>query len=218
MTSRAPNLGKLGEEQAVQRPMRLLLADDDRGTRLLLNRMVASWGFEVIEAADGDLAWSILKEEDPPQIAILDWIMPGLDGIEICQRLADRRDGAMVYVLLLTMKNAREDTIMGLDSGAHDFLSKPVDFGELKSRVAVGRRLVEADNELRRALAQIKTLRALLPICSTCKKIRADEGYWQRVEEYLYEHAGVLFSHSICPECKDELFLELDRLEAAKGD
>lgn len=129
-------------------PMKLLIADDELSTRVFLRHCAARWGYELVEASDGLEALSMLREADPPRIAVLDWMMPGLDGVEICSRLNAEDNGPLIYTILLTGRNDKEDVIHALDHGAHDFLSKPVHIGELQSRIAVGRRLVEAHDRL----------------------------------------------------------------------
>lgn len=109
---------------------------------------MTKWGYTVVEAGDGLEAMTFLRSQDPPRIAVLDWMMPGLDGVEICSRLQERPNAQLTYTILLTCKSDKEDAIHALDQGAHDFLSKPVHVGELHSRIAVGRRLVEANDRL----------------------------------------------------------------------
>ncbi|MCI5209763.1 MAG: response regulator, partial [Candidatus Electrothrix sp. ATG2] len=104
--------------------------------------------YTVLEAGDGLEAMTFLRSQDPPRIAVLDWMMPGLDGVEICSRLHDRPNEQLTYMILLTCKTDKEDAIHALDQGAHDFLSKPVHVGELQSRIAVGKRLVETNDRL----------------------------------------------------------------------
>ena len=128
--------------------MKLLVADDELSTRIFLKRSAGKWGYEVIEATNGDEAMDILRSDDPPRIAVLDWMMPGLDGVEICARLQEEPNEQMTYTILLTSKTDKEDVMHALDQGAHDFLSKPVHVGELRSRIAVGRRLVEVNDRL----------------------------------------------------------------------
>ncbi len=113
--------------------MKVLIADDDSITRLTLGKRIRDWGYEAIEAEDGMEAWESLKSGDPPRIAILDWMMPEIEGVEICERLQQARDLPFIYSILLTVRNEKEDIVKALDSGAHDFLSKPVHIGELCS-------------------------------------------------------------------------------------
>lgn len=191
--------------------MRLLLADDDRATRVLLRASLERWGYAVEEAEDGRRALDVLLGPGPPRIALLDWVMPGKDGPDVCREVAARASGPLIYLILVTSKSSKADIVAGLDSGAHDFLSKPVDAAELRSRVAVGARLVEAEDALRAASARIRPLQRLLPICGQCKSVRTDTGYWQAIESYVEEQtaSGPLFSHSICPECARSLYPEL---------
>ncbi|MCI5141587.1 MAG: response regulator [Candidatus Electrothrix sp. ATG1] len=128
--------------------MKLLIADDELSTRTLLRSCVAKWGYTVIEAGDGLEAMTFLRSQDPPRIAVLDWMMPGLDGVEICSRLHEQPNEQLTYTILLTCKTDKEDAIHALNQGAHDFLSKPVHVGELQSRIKVGKRLVETNDRL----------------------------------------------------------------------
>ncbi|WPD23961.1 MAG: response regulator [Candidatus Electrothrix aestuarii] len=128
--------------------MKLLIADDELSTRTLLKTCVIKWGYTVVEAGDGLEAMTVLRSQDPPRIAVLDWMMPGLDGVEICSRLQEEPNEQLTYTILLTCKSDKEDAIHALDQGAHDFLSKPVHIGELHSRIEVGKRLLEANDRL----------------------------------------------------------------------
>jgi signal transduction histidine kinase len=123
--------------------MKILVADDHVTIRRVLAETLSSWDYEVVLAEDGVRAWEILTDDDPPRIAILDWMMPGKDGVEICRDLLDRPH-PFIYRILLTSKSEREDLLHALDNGAHDFQSKPIEPDILRSRVSVGKRLVEA--------------------------------------------------------------------------
>ncbi|MCP4110253.1 MAG: diguanylate cyclase [Desulfobacteraceae bacterium] len=129
--------------------MKLLIADDDSMTRIALRKNLQKWGYEIAEAKDGAEAWDILCAEKPPRIAILDWMMPEMEGTEICHCLQKSEKHPFIYTILLTVKRDRDDIVEGLDSGAHDFLSKPVHASELRSRIGVGVRLVQAEDRLR---------------------------------------------------------------------
>jgi len=123
--------------------MKVLVADDSPTTRFALRKNLTEWGYDVIEAEDGASAWEILTQMDPPRIAVLDWMMPGMEGVEICKKLQQKQGGSLIYTILQTSKSEKEDLVYALDHGAHDFVSKPVFPDELRSRIAVGRRLVE---------------------------------------------------------------------------
>ena len=188
--------------------MKILIAEDDPVSRRLLEATLVKFGYEVVVAADGAEAWTALQRNDAPRLAILDWMMPELDGLEICRRVREIATSTPPYLILLTAKGERGDVVAGLDAGANDYLKKPFDRGELRARLQVAAHVLElqknlADrvSELEDALAQVKQLRGLLPICSYCKNIRDEQNFWQRVDNYLIEHADVMFSHGICPDC-----------------
>jgi sigma-B regulation protein RsbU (phosphoserine phosphatase) len=196
--------------------MRILIAEDDVVTARILEQLSRSWGHEIVLVKDGQAALAALQAEDAPQLALLDWMMPGLDGPDICKRV--RESGGNNHLILLTSKTERADIVAGLDAGADDYLVKPFDPQELRARVNAGTRIVDLQQrlaakvtELEGALANVRRLNGLLPICSYCKAIRDDSDYWHRVEEYVTEHADVKFSHGICPKCLDAALEEADR-------
>ncbi len=186
--------------------MRVLLADDDAGYRLLVKTSLVKWGYRPVVASDGTMAWNLLQEADAPSLAILDWMMPGYNGLELCRKI--RAQKKPVYVILLTANTEKADIIQGLQTGADDYVTKPFDGEELYARLQVGTRIVNLQQDLERrvleletALTQVKQLSGLLPICCYCKNIRDDHNYWQRVEDYVAANADVRFSHGICPGC-----------------
>ena len=128
--------------------MKALIADDDRTSRLLLEGAVARWGYDVVSCNDGAAAWRELNVPDAPRLAILDWMMPGMTGPELCQRLRRKPRDDYVYVVLLTARTAQEDILEGLEAGADDYLVKPFDPLELRARLATGRRIIELQAEL----------------------------------------------------------------------
>ena len=125
-----------------------------------------------------------------------------------------------VYIILLTALGGRQNIIQGLQAGADDYITKPFDREELRARLEVGRRIVELQRslaervqQLEDALARVKQLQGLVPICSYCKKIRNDQNFWQQVDTYVSEHSEAQFSHGICPECYEKIVKpELDNL------
>jgi DNA-binding response OmpR family regulator len=200
--------------------MRILVAEDQSVSRHILVANLRKWGYDVTAVEDGTRAWEALQAEEAPPLAILDWLMPGMDGIDICRqiRLSPRR--RPIYLILLTARRGQEDKIQGLQAGADDYITKPFNREELRARVQVGIRVLELQGalaqrvrELEEALSRVKTLQGLLPICSYCKKIRNDHNYWQQVEGYISDHSEAQFSHGICPECYAQFVQpELDRL------
>lgn len=192
--------------------MRILIADDELVSRCLLEELLTEWGHEVVACGDGAEALRALQAANGPKLAILDWQMPGMDGVEVCRRLRAAPSGQPRYLILLTVRQEKTSIITGLVTGANDYVTKPFDPGELNARVTVGIRMVELQqslaqriDDLENALAHIKTLQGILPICSYCKKVRNDENYWQQVDSYVSAHSDVLFTHAICPECKPRI-------------
>jgi DNA-binding response OmpR family regulator len=202
--------------------MKILVAEDQTVSRRILEASLRKWGYEVEGVENGTRAWEILQGEEAPQLAILDWLMPGMDGIEICRQIRLRPQTQPVYIILLTARSGREDMIRGLEAGADDYITKPFDRDELRARVQVGIRVLELQGalahrvrQLEEALSRVKQLQGLLPICSYCKKIRNDRNYWQQVEGYISERTEAQFSHGICPECYAQYVQpELDRLQS----
>ncbi len=129
--------------------MNILVADDDAVSRRLLEATLKKWGYDVVVADDGDKAWEVLQREDAPQLAILDWVMPGLDGPQICREVRSLGEQRYVYLLLLTAKSEKEDLVKGMDAGADDFLTKPFDAQELRARLRAGIRILELQETLR---------------------------------------------------------------------
>jgi CheY-like chemotaxis protein len=188
--------------------MRILVAEDDPVPCRVLRTTLEKWGFEVAVATDGAAAWKALEAPDAPRLAILDWMMPEMDGVAICRRARARTAAPPVYLILLTARGRREDVVAGLEAGADDYLTKPFNKDELRARLRVGERIVGLWDELagrvrelEEALGRVRRLSGLLPICSYCKKVRDDRNYWNQVEAYVTEHSEARFSHSICPEC-----------------
>jgi sigma-B regulation protein RsbU (phosphoserine phosphatase) len=202
--------------------MKILVAEDQTVSRRILEASLRKWGYEVEGVENGTRAWEILQGEEAPQLAILDWLMPGMDGIEICRQIRLRPQTQPVYIILLSARSGREDKIHGLQAGADDYITKPFDRDELRARVQVGIRVLELQGalahrvrQLEEALSRVKQLQGLLPICSYCKKIRNDRNYWQQVEGYISERSEAQFSHGICPECYAQYVQpELDRLQS----
>jgi len=197
--------------------MRALVADDDRVTAEILSRTLVRWEFEVTTVDNGAAAWAYLRAAVLPTLAVLDWMMPEMDGPEVCRRVRTELPLANMYLMLLTARESRGDLVTGLDAGADDYLTKPFDPEELRARVQVGVRvltlqksLAERVEELQAALSNVKQLRGLLPICSYCKRIRGDDQYWQQLEGYIAEHSDAQFSHGICPTCYAAVSAELD--------
>jgi phosphoserine phosphatase RsbU/P len=192
--------------------VKILVAEDDAVARHLLHKILIKQGYEVELVSNGLDAWEILRKDDAPSLAILDWMMPGLDGVEVCRRIRSEVGGKHYYVILLTARHDKEDIVTGFVAGADDYVTKPFNASELCARIAVGLRILSLQRELEdriteleAALSTVKKLEGLLPICSYCKNIRDDRNYWHQVDAYVAEHADVQFTHGICPSCYEKL-------------
>jgi phosphoserine phosphatase RsbU/P len=197
--------------------MRALIAEDDRVAAQILSRTLTRWEFDVSVVGDGAAAWDYLQAASGPTLAILDWMMPRVEGAEVCRRVRKELPLANMYLILLTSLETRKDIVAGLDAGADDYVVKPFDPEELRARVSVGvrvltlqERLAERVTELQAALSNVKQLHGLLPICSYCKRIRGDDQYWQQVESYIADRSEAQFSHGICPSCYVDLEKQID--------
>ena len=128
--------------------MKILIAEDDAISRRLLETILRKWGYDVVVAVDGGQAWAELQKEDAPRLAILDWMMPEMDGVEVCSKVRERVSSPYVYILLLSAKSQREDLVKGMESGADDYITKPFDANELKVRLRAGRRILDLQTQL----------------------------------------------------------------------
>ena len=134
--------------------MKVLIAEDDSISRTVLEGLLMKWGYEVVVAHDGTKAWDLLQQENAPRLIVLDWMMPGIDGVEICRRLRAAGKGTYSYIVLLTMKGDPESIVEGLDAGADDYMVKPYNMEELRSRLRAGKRILELQENLVSAQAQ----------------------------------------------------------------
>ena len=199
--------------------MKVLVADDDRIAATVLSQTLRQWEFDVTVVPDGAEALRYLQAHGSrtPILAILDWMMPNIEGADVCRRARLEMPLANMYLMLLTSLESKGHIIAGLDAGADDYLIKPFDPEELRARINVGVRVLslqdrlnERVSELQDALANVKQLHGLLPICSYCKRIRGDDSYWTQVESYIAERSDAQFSHGICPPCANVLEQEIE--------
>jgi DNA-binding response OmpR family regulator len=189
--------------------LNILAVEDDILARKIICRSLRRLGHEVIEAADGEEAWALLQADDI-RVVVCDWMMPRLDGLELCRRIRARMGAEYVYFILLTGNSASDDNQRtAAEAGVDDFLTKPLDPQEMWMRLRVAERIL-------RYATQVSQLETFLPICSYCKKIRDDKNYWQQIESYINKRTGTDFSHSVCPDCYQRVIVpELEKLRAA---
>lgn len=203
--------------------MKILIAEDDPISSKLLLSNLTKWGHEVEAVSDGAAAADACEGDVLFDMAILDWMMPGLEGPEVGRKIKNSVDKGFTYVILLTAKTQKDDIVEALEAGADDYITKPWDAAELKARIRAGERVVTLERRLEKkvadlesALAEVRQLQGIVPICSWCKKVRDDSDYWGSVEEYITSRSEAKFSHSICPECMAERYPEIDMAIKAK--
>ena len=191
--------------------MRILVADDDAIGRRVLERALGKSGHEVLVVPDGVEAWRVLSGPEPPALAILDWMMPGLTGVELCRKARETAWAVEPYLIVLTSRGASADVVTALQAGANDYVTKPFEIEELRARVSVGERVVTLQQQLSdrvRALeeefAHVHQLQGLIPICAWCGQVRNDGNFWEQVSSYLEKRSGLQFTHAICPPCRDK--------------
>ncbi len=137
--------------------MKVLIADDSATSRVVLKRALSTWGYEVVTAEDGEEAWAILAEPDPPPLAILDWVMPRLTGLEVCKKVRENpHREPYTYILLLTSKNTKSETVEGFEAGADDYIVKPFDQHELQFRLRAGKRIIDLQMDLLKAREELR--------------------------------------------------------------
>ena len=190
--------------------MKILISDDDAHIRKLLKTILEAAGHEVVEAGDGREAWNLLMPDHAPKLAVIDWVMPEMNGPEVCRKIRELGTKNHIYMILITVKHSTGDIVEGLEAGANDYLTKPFSSEEILARVDVGiemlnlhSRLAERVQQLEAAMAEVSQLKKLLPICSYCKKVRKDDDYWQELDEYVEEHLDPGLSYGICADCYD---------------
>ena len=184
--------------------MKILIAEDDPVSVKILKFTLEHYGHEVIAATSGSEAWEKF-DADPVRVIVSDWMMPGLDGLQLCTKVRERAKTDYTYFILLTAINTgRENLRQAMSAGIDDFLTKPLDREAILMRLRVAERILEFTT-------QIRVLKELIPICMYCKRVRDDSNYWDQVEHYIHEHTGSNFSHGICPECFDKQIGVLSR-------
>jgi sigma-B regulation protein RsbU (phosphoserine phosphatase) len=185
--------------------MKILVADDDPISRLIVQNLLQKWGHEVDCCEDGNQAWDRILSETY-SVVVSDWMMPGMDGLELCRKIRTVRRSPYCYIILVTVLSRTDHLIRGIEAGADDYLTKPVTPDDLRARLLVAQRILGLRSDL-------DSLRALLPICAWCKSIRTDENLWESVDAYLEAHTPNDLTHSICPDCLRKQLEELARGE-----
>ena len=184
---------------------RILVVDDEPVIREVLANQLRPEGYNITTAPGGEEALLALETETI-DLVLLDVMMPRMSGFEVCRSIRETRSREQLPALFLTAKNQVADLAAGFEQGANDYLTKPIAKSELLARVRTHLDLLATN---RKQMEQVKILRGLLPICSMCKKIRDEDGYWTQIEHYIGSHSEAAFSHGICQSCATENFADL---------
>ncbi len=200
----------------------ILVIDDNPNNLAVICRYLEENRFDVMIARDGEDG-IVKARKGTPDLILLDVMMPGPDGFETCLRLKEDDRTRQIPVLFMTALDGLRDKLQGFQAGGVDYITKPFDEQEALARIrthlmirnlqkrleARNRSLEETNRRLSKAMAEIKTLRGIIPICAACKKIRDDNGYWSQIESYIRDHSEADFSHGICPACAEKMYPEL---------
>jgi CheY-like chemotaxis protein len=203
---------------------RILVVDDSPIDRAIIVDFLTPLPCTFTVAENGEQALAMVREA-PPSIILLDIVMPGKNGFQVCRELKADPATRDVPVIFLTSRSAVHDTLEGFRAGAVDYVCKPYEPEELLARVNTHIELcnrIQREHalveRLQKALDEVKTLSDLIPICAWCRRVRDDHGYWQQVEAYFASHGKMKFSHGVCPECQTKHFPEtLDRKHTCKS-
>ena len=188
---------------------KILIVDDmPENIRMLIEILKAD--FATIPAVNGETALKKAQAEPIPDLVLLDILMPDIDGYEVCKKLKENEATKDIPVIFITAVSEAMDEAKAFTLGAVDYIAKPFNPATVKARVKTHIRLSKTVKKLQKALADIKRLQGLIPICSQCKKIRDDKGFWNQIEAYIQDHSEAEFSHGICPECSKKLYPGLD--------
>jgi sigma-B regulation protein RsbU (phosphoserine phosphatase) len=176
--------------------MKILVAEDDPTSCYILKRMLRDWGHTVTTCKDGREGLDEFLREKY-DVVVSDWMMPEMDGLDLCRKIRAVNRQDYCYFILLTAKSRKENLIEGMDAGVDDYLTKPVETVELKVRLKVAERIIKLTSD-------VQVLRGLLPICAWCKSIRDDSNLWESVEDYIESHTSAEMTHAICPRCMEK--------------
>jgi response regulator RpfG family c-di-GMP phosphodiesterase len=196
------------EKKMDQKP-HILIVDDERFNIKTLTELLRE-DYKIMAAKTGEQALKTVRGEILPDLILLDIMMPGIDGYEVCEKLKANERTRNIPVIFVTAVTEIEDAARGFQAGAVDFIEKPLNPVMVKARVDLHIKLHKTMKDLKEALSQVRKLSGLLPICTHCKKIRDDDGYWNQIEVYIENQSEAQFSHGICKECAEKYYPDLD--------
>ncbi len=197
----------------------VLVVDDNPNNLRLLAKLLNENHCKVRLAPNGARALATIQKE-APDLVLLDIMMPGMDGFEVCRQLKEDAQTASIPIIFISALHETTDKVKAFSLGGVDYISKPFQEKEVLSRIKthlalsfLQRQLEKKNLELQKAIDEIKILRGILPICSSCKKVRNEDGCWEQIESYIRDRSDVEFSHGICRECVQKLYPELSNLD-----
>jgi DNA-binding response OmpR family regulator len=185
--------------------MRILIVEDDFDAREMLQVLLQLEGHEVVASQNGKEAWAVFQK-DHFSLVISDWLMPEIDGLELCRMIRASETTRYCYVMLLTALQGKANYLHAMSAGTDDFITKPFDPDELRARLLVADRIVGLQD-------RVKRLEGILPTCMYCKRIRDEESHWVSIENYISQRTEASFSHGVCPTCYNDVVKpELDKI------
>jgi sigma-B regulation protein RsbU (phosphoserine phosphatase) len=179
--------------------MRIQIVEDDPIAATLLSASLQALGHTPSLAVTGSDGWDQFRQA-PSRVVISDWMMPGMDGLELCRRIRGAGGDYTYFILLSNLSASGENLDQAMAAGVDDFLAKPAKVTELKARLHVAERILNY-------ATQVRQLEEIIPICGYCRKLRDDQNYWSQVEEYIGRQTGSSFSHGVCPDCYDKVIV-----------
>jgi DNA-binding response OmpR family regulator len=209
----------------MNKEFKILVTDDTPEILTMSTMLLRRAGYEVLEASTGRDCLDVTRVHHP-DLVLLDVMLPDMTGIEVCRQIKSDKSLEDIFVILASgIQTSSEEQAKGLDTGADGYIVRPISNKEFLARVQAGERIKRAEDALREkekqqqtliyqleeALAEIKTLKGCIPICSSCKKIRDDEGYWEQLEAYISEHTDAIFTHGLCPTCAEKAMIEMKK-------
>lgn len=198
------------EKNRAEQAASILIVDDQTSNLKPLLHFLRQHSFTIHIAENGERAIEILANLHPDLI-LLDIMMPGMDGLETCKKIKTNLKTADIPIIFMTALDSLQDKVHGFEAGGADYITKPFAQDEVLIRVNTHITLHRQQRKLQQTLAKKQALSGILRICSGCKKIKNDDGYWQQVEQYLAEHSEALFRHGMCPSCRDKINADLSQ-------
>ncbi len=189
--------------------MKLLIAEDDRTSRLIITTVCTQWGYEVISVEDGRAAWQLMLDDNAPQLMVIDWEMPHMSGIDLCQRIREQYTTNPPYIILLTSRNETEDIVEGLKKGANDYIAKPFNNDELQVRISVGKRVLQLQNELHEANSVLNRERGIIEDIILTMEASAsfDSAFIRAVQAPVEKTSGDILLAASCPDGRQHIML-----------